>query len=1025
MKDVSARGPGAASIGMRGLLVVLAVGASRVSGEEVDFNREIRPILAGTCLKCHGGVRQESDLSLLYRESALRPAASGKAAIVPGKPDESELLRRVTAADPADRMPPKGLPLPASAIHLLRGWISAGAPYTRHWALDPPVPQDPPRVDGSAHAAWARSGIDAFILERLEREGLEPSPPAEKGALLRRVSLDLTGLPPTVEELRAFLADESSRAYEDVVERLLASTRFGERWARVWLDIARYADTQGYEKDNQRTIWRYRDWVIDAFNRDLPYDQFTVEQLAGDLLPDATTDQLIATAFHRNTMTNTEGGTDDEEFRTAAVVDRINSTLQTWMGLTFGCTQCHNHPYDPILQEDYYRVFAIFNQTADNDQPDESPTIVTPTAEQSARMEELEAVLASLRSRLAAPSQELREDARSWEEVVRGATSWTTLRPVAHASSSGATLCALDDGSVLASGPASPNDTYTLTLEAGAPARVAAIRLEALTDRSLPKGGPGRADDGNFVLSHVDISRAPGSSAGVKSGALLLVGAAADFSQDGFPVANALGDADRRKTGWAIQPQAGQAHEAVFLLSEPFNLEAGDRIELRLEQAYERPGFTLGRFRLSATADSAALERRRTPAEVLAIAAKASDARSEAEAATLLGHYRTIAPRLQPLRDETAAREAELRSIRPPTTPILRELPADRRRKTHILIRGSFLAPGKEVEAGVPRIFGDLPPDTPRNRLDFAHWLMSGDNPLSARVAVNRFWEQLFGTGLVETSEDFGTQGASPSHPELIDWLAIRFRNDLRFSVKALLRELVSSATYRQSSSVTPALLEKDPKNVLLARGPRFRIEAEMVRDQALSIAGLLSPKLHGPSVMPPQPEGVWQVVYSSDQWVTPKGADRYRRGIYTFWRRTSPYPSMIAFDATSREVCTIRRPRTNTPLQALVTLNDPVYVEAAQALARRAAALGDLEAGLEEAFLAVLSRRPEPAETARLRALHEAELAAYRQDPEGAAAMASDPFGPAPDNADLANLAAWTVVSGVLLNLDELLTKG
>ena len=760
---------------------------------EVDFKRDIQPILVSKCLRCHGAVKRKSGLSLLYRRDALMPNESGKAAIVPGQPEKSELFRRVSAGDPDDRMPPSGKPLGSEQIEALRRWIAAGAPYARHWAFVKPQDHALPRVE---QEPWPRSGIDHFVLARLEKEGLEPAAEADRYTLIRRLSLDLTGLPPTPGEIERFVRDTSPEAYENVVDGLLASGHYGERWAAVWLDMARYADTQGYEKDNRRTIWRYRDWVIDAFNKDTPFDQFTIEQLAGDLLAHPTIDQLIATAFHRNTMTNTEGGTDDEEFRVAALVDRVNTTWQVWMGTTFGCAQCHNHPYDGYTQKEYYRFFAFLNNTEDSDKPDERPTIPTPMRRQQKEIERLQTEIAALRTQ--------------------------------------------------------------------------------------------------------------------------------------------IGDTE---------------------------------------------------------------------------GAKKEDAKKEAD----------------DLRQRLAKLEEQLKAIKPLTTPILRELPPEKRRKTHILIRGSFLTKGDAVEPGIPGSLNPMVEGTPRNRLSMARWLVDEANPLTARVTVNRFWEHLFGSGFVETSEDFGTQGSLPSHPKLLDWLAVRFTREYQWSVKRLLKEIVMSATYRQSSGSTPELMRRDPRSRLLARGPRFRLEAEMIRDQALAVSGLLSRKMLGPSVMPPQPSGIWQVVYSSDKWVTGKDDDRYRRALYTFWRRTSPYPSMITFDGTSREFCMVRRIRTNTPLQALVTLNDPVYIEAAQALARRIMLEtdADLEQRAAYGFRLCVARPPRPEEARRLVALYRSELEAYRKDADAARHMATTPLGPAPEGVDLAELAAWTLVSNVLLNLDEFLTKG
>ncbi|MEX0718217.1 MAG: PSD1 and planctomycete cytochrome C domain-containing protein [Planctomycetaceae bacterium] len=752
----------------------------------------MRPILAANCFACHGpdeGDRQ-GGLRLDGRDSAIE-----KQAIVPGKPDESELLRRVLSDDEFTVMPPadSGKSLTAAQKETLRRWIAAGAEYETHWSFAPLRRAALPAVENDARL---RNEIDRFVLARLEARGLSLSPEADRHALARRLSLDLIGLPPTPEQADAFANDSSLDAYEKFVDELLASPRFGEHWARSWLDLARYADSKGYEKDRPRTMWRYRDWVIDAFNADMPFDRFTIEQLAGDLLPEATVEQQLATAFHRQTMSNDEGGTDDEEFRVLAVKDRVDTTMQVWMGLTMGCAKCHSHKYDPISHEEYYAFYALFDQSEDADRSDDRPKLATPTATQRERLDEL--------------TRELRE-----------------------------------------------------------------LRAEAEAD----------AADG--------------------------------IGEDPPPGAN-----------------------------------AEDRI--------------------------ATLEK-----------------------------------------EEKALRAAT------PQTLVMVELPRDKRRTTRIHNRGNFLDPGEPVEPAVPAAFGSLPDDVPADRLAVARWLVSADNHLTPRVAVNRVWGRLFGIGLVETEEDFGSQGTPPSHPELLDWLAAEFRDAHAWSHKKLLKTIVTSATYRQSSRVDPRAKKIDVRNRLLAYAPRFRLSAEAIRDQALASAGLLSEKTHGPSVMPPQPEGIWRAVYSGEKWRTSPGEDRHRRGLYTYWRRTSPYPSMIAFDAGSREVCLLRRVRTNTPLQALVTLNDPVYIEAAATLARRMVSeADDAESRAVRGFRLTVVRPPDEVEAARLVDLYETALAKYRDDPAAAKEIVSHSEGPLPKGVSIEELATWTAVANVLLNLDEALMR-
>lgn len=783
---------------------ILWSGLAAFAEDTVSFNRDIRRILSNNCYDCHGpddNARKRRPRLDLY-ETAIAPARSGAPPIVPGDPENSELYFRIVTDDPDEIMPPPktNKTLTAAEKELIRQWIAEGAEYEPHWSYVPPTRPELPKVQDGA---WPQNEIDRFVLARLEDEGIAPSPQADPYTLYRRVHLDLTGLPPDPDEAEAFAKNPTDEAYEATVDRLLASPRYGEHWARKWLDLARYADTKGYEKDAQRTMWPYRDWVIRALNEDMPYDQFTREQLAGDLVDDPTRDQIIATAFHRNTPTNDEGGTDDEEFRVAAVVDRVNTTMQAWMGTTMGCAQCHTHKYDPISQTEYYRFFAFLNQTQDADRDPEDPFLWLYGEDDEER-------IARLEEKLAEKDEKLRKAKKTLESAL------------------------------------------------------------------------GQEKD--------------------------------DAKRD-------LDIAERQRK------------------------EAADRVK----------------------------------------------------------ELKNSIPRM----------------------PIMAALPEDERRETHVLIRGSFLDKGDPVEPGVPQALHPFPEDAPLNRLGLAEWLMADDNPLTARVAVNRHWEQFFGLGLVETSEEFGTQGELPSHPELLDWLAVEFRES-GWSFKHLCKTIVMSATYRQDSTITPDGWERDRYNRLLARGPRFRLSAEAIRDQSLAAAGLLSEKMYGPPVMPPQPDGIWQIVYSSDSWNTSAGEDRYRRGIYTFWRRSSPYPAMVTFDATPREVCTVRRSRTNTPLQALVTLNDPAFVEAAQGLARRMYARdgADIAAKLGYGFRLAATRPPTESELQTLMALYEGERANFAANEEAAVLMATDPLGPI-ESGDPATLAALTVVGNVLLNMDETLTKG
>jgi Protein of unknown function (DUF1553)/Protein of unknown function (DUF1549)/Planctomycete cytochrome C len=986
------------------LLLLLALPAS-ADDKPVNFVRDVRPILAKNCFGCHGPDEKarKAKLRLDLEEGA-------KAVIVPGEPDASDLVKRITS-EGDDRMPPPktGPALPAEQQELLTRWVKQGAKWGRHWAFEKPVRPPLPEVK---FAGWAKNPVDRFVVARLEREGLAPSPEADKYTLARRVALDLTGLPPGTELVKRYIADQSPEAYEHLVDELLKSPAYGERWARMWLDLARYADSKGYEKDLSRTMWRYRDWVIEAFNRDLPYDQFTIQQLAGDLLPRPTTDQLLATAFHRNTMVNEEGGVDAEEFRIAAVKDRVDTTMQVWMGVTAGCAKCHSHKYDPISQKEYYQLFAFFNQTEDANRGDESPKIPTPTKAQEEQIAKLRAERMRVRQELYTYSDEFKAAAAKWEETAKKQSGWTVAKPTAMTAASGSWMKVIDDNSVLVEPRRPARETYTVTIPAGSEP-ISGIRLEVLPDKSHPKGGVGRTEnDGNFVLTRFAVK------AKAKDGKLTelpIAGAKADFSQEQYPVEHAIKNPDSKKHGWAVAPKQLEIHQAVFTLAKPFTPAEGTELEATLDHQFEYhyPGFSIGRFRLFLTADAGPAIGGELPAEVRAVLAISAERRTAEQQAVVLAYYAGFAAETKPVRDKLAAIEKQIAAVPTPQTPILRDLPPSTQRVTKVHNRGNFLDPGEVVGPAVPAAFGPLPADAPKNRLGLAEWITHPDNPLTTRVAVNRFWMYLFGRGLVETQEDFGSQGQPPSHPELLDWLAVEFRQK-GWSMKALLKTIVMSATYRQSSRATPDLLKRDADNRLLARGPRFRLEAEMIRDEALAASGLLSKKMFGPSVMPPQPEGMWKSAYSGEKWVTATGEDRYRRGIYTFAKRTAPYPAMTTFDAPSRELCTVRRISTNTPLQALVTLNDEAFVEMAKALAGKMKEAGKApEEQIAHGLQRALIRPAKLEEVAVLKELYSARLEHYTQHPDEAKKLAGDP-----------ELAALTAVANVILNLDEFLTK-
>ena len=1011
----------------------------------IDFATDIRPILSNNCYLCHGPdpSSRKADLRLDTPEGLQAILDRGIPPVTPGDRDASELWRRVTTDDPDDQMPPpdSGKALTADQIDMLRRWIDAGAPWKNHWSFEPILRHPLPDVQNEA---WCENDLDRFILARLESEGLTPSPRADKHTLIRRVTLDLTGLPPTPEEVDSFLADDSPNAYDRLVDRLLASPAFGERWARVWLDLARYADTKGYEKDAGRIIWPYRDWVIRAFNDDMPFDEFTIKQLAGDLLPNPTDDDILATAFHRNTMNNDEGGTDDEEFRVAAVKDRVTTTFSVWNGLTMNCAECHTHKYDPITQTEYYEAFAFFNQTADADRPDEAPTRPFGSVEQTVQLAEIDSEVSDLKSQIDAIIEtnraELGRDTSPGSESrateARPATEPTDWYWIDDDTPPGVTLQAdgRADPWVWISGDEHPAGAGSRSLVRSGPEFTQQYFDAAPIPLTLHEGDKlltsvwlDEADPPREIM--LQIHTADGSWEHRAYWGENLIG----FGEDNTGARRPMGALPAR--GRWVRLELGL---------DTVNLKPGDQIDgwalsqhggtVRWDAIGLRtthpPRNDWGRS-YAAWADLLiATEGRGLPEGVKA--ALLADAPTPDQQALLQRHYlrhfhadtraaiRDLDTQLDRLRADRARIAGRMTRV-----PIMAELPEAQHRTTHLLSGGSFLAPQEEVSPGVPEALHDFPDNLPRNRLGLAEWIASPDNPLAPRVTVNRFWERFFGRGLVETMEDFGAQGTPPTHPELLDHLALTFI-DNGWSMKELCRYIVTSATYRQSSDATPELLEHDLYNILYARGPRFRIEAEMLRDQALAVSGLLSSKMYGPPVYPPQPDGIWQVVYSGESWMTSTGEDRYRRGLYTYWRRTSPYPSMTTFDAPSREVCTPRRLRTNTPLQALVTLNDPVYIEAAQALARRmidqAGPIASDRAAL--GLQLALAREPRPEEIDTILALVADEYAHYRDDTQAAIAMATDPIGALPSNLDPAEAAAWTVAANVILNLDEFLTR-
>lgn len=1017
--------------------------AKAAATPSISFARDIQPLLAERCLLCHGPDEAEAGLRLDQAEHATELLESGLVAIRAGDPEGSELLRRVTTDDPSARMPPEGEPLTAEQIGLLRAWISGGAAYERHWAFQPVRLSAFPEV---SRPEWCVGGIDRFVLAKLDAVNVQPSPPKGREALIRRLYADLIGLPPEIDEVDAFLADNSPEAYERIVDRLLQSDHFGERWGRHWLDMARYADSDGYEKDNPRpNAWRYRDWVIDAINRDLPLDQFTIEQLAGDLLDDPTPLQRLATAFHRQTLTNTEGGVDQEEFRVEATFDRTETTAAVWMALTMNCARCHSHKYDAISHRDYYQLFAVFNNVGETDFeiPRSDPEWERFEVAKAAHAAEL----GELESRYLKRLEELRPRIESWERELANRIAAATEPLTEHAAvpleataTSGATLSIGDDGSVVVSGEPADRDRYSLLL-ASPPGTLTGLRLTALPDDSLGRRGPGRADNGNFVLTQLSAQLEPESPSNATSAAgattaataavvraIEFVSAEADFSQAKFDPTNVLNPDP--KTGWAISPQMGKPHTLSCFTAEPIVIPPGYRLRVVIDQQYGGH-HTLGRFRLLTLTGDDPL--RSLPADVAAALRVAPVERSAEQACQIADHVAT--------QDTAAAKLAqqltELKA-KAPASPLIRAAviqAADR--GTRRLERGDFLQPAEEIVASAPEVLQQVHPlvarhaGQPPDRLDLARWLVDPNHPLTARVMVNQIWQRLFGQGLVPTLSDFGVRGEPPTHPELLDWLAWRLPRELGWSRKGLIKEIVMSASYRQASRHRPELIDIDPTNRWLARQNRVRFEAEIVRDWVLATSGLLDRKVGGPSVFPPLPPGIAELSYANNfKWTLSAGGDRYRRGMYTFFKRTAPHPTLITFDCPDSNTSQLSREISNTPLQSLALLNNVVFAEAAVALAARVLheTVGDDDpARLRFAYRLCLTRLPDEEEQNRCATLLASARSHYRHDSEAAKRLvAAGTTGAVREAAplDVAEHAAWASTLRILINLDEFIVR-
>lgn len=1044
-------------------LAAALFGSERLFADEppaVDFNRDIQPILADRCWGCHGRDKPTAGLKLSDRASAIASRDGGPAAIVPGQPDESALIRRIESADPDVVMPPPETQKPLSdrQKQLLRRWIAAGAEYAPHWAFVPPKRPDPPRV---SRTDWCRNEIDRFILHRLEQEGLSPSPEAPKEIWLRRVTLDLTGLPPTLEELDDFLADDSPQAYETVVDRLLKSPRHAERMAMHWLDAARYADTNGYNNDETRTMWPWRDWVIEAFAQNMPYDQFLTEQLAGDLLPDAAVSQKVATGFNRNHVLTTEGGIIEEEYHVEYVADRVHTTSTVFLALSLQCARCHEHKYDPISQREYYQFAAFFNNVPDrivgySQGRMAEPLLKVPSREQQAALAALQSRQMELQQALAARAKAVDPDIARWEtgltadEIAKGGPAGLIAAFSFEEAEGDSIVDAVDSsrrgriiGNVLRGpgkiGQALEFDGQTHvdagqigTFDSDQKFSLVAWFYPTSTDPSTLLS---KIDEGNFFRGY-DVILEGGRIAAhfvyhwpdkafkviAKEPVTLNNWHHVVVTYDGSRQAdgvNVFVDGKRQ----AVDVPFNNRLDGTLHTDKPFHIgkrfsSAPFRGRVDDVQLY---GMVLS---VEDAASLAAGESLLTLKDVLAVAAdKRTDAQRDRLRKYFLDHVDAEAMKLSAELAAIPNQLAELdKSI--PVTMVMAEM--EPKRKIFVLNRGQYDQPREEVSEDVPAVLSPLPNDAPRNRLGLARWLTSPTHPLTARVAVNRWWEMLFGVGIVETAEDFGIQGAVPSHPELLDWLATELISQ-RWNQRAILKQIVLSAAYRQSSRVTPELLERDPRNRLISRGPRYRLPAETVRDNALFVSGLLSERIGGPSVKPYQPEGLWEdvSVERREKYVVDQGEGAYRRSMYTFWKRTCPPPSMATFDAPDRETCVIRRARTNTPLQALVLMNDPTYVEAARKLAERIQPAGSTaEERLVAAYRIVLARRPNHSESAVMLNLYHAAQRRFQNAPDAALRLISIGQSPADDRYEATDLAAWTTVCTTLLNLDEAISK-
>ncbi len=1030
--------------GIQALLLVAglvpAVWATAAESK-LDYTRDVRPILADNCLRCHGNDPSHREAELRLDQFAAGDNFRGaEDVIIPGDPDASELVARILSDDPDAHMPPadSGKVLKPEQIETLRRWIAEGAEYKPHWSFVAPQRLE---IPAAAEGDRVVNAIDNFVLVRLREADLKPSPPADRAKLLRRLSLDITGLPPTRDELQEFLADESKDAYQRAVDRLLASPHYGERWGRLWLDAARYADSDGFEKDKPRSVWMYRDWVIDALNADMPYDQFIVEQIAGDLLPGATQQQQVATGFLRNSMINEEGGIDPEQFRMEAMFDRMDAIGKAMLGITIQCAQCHTHKYDPVTQADYYRMFAFLNNC-------DEAQISAYTDDEMAEWRETERLICAIEDKIRAENPDWPQRMAAWEASVRGDQSeWTVVRPEPD-STGDQKHYVLDDGSILAQGyaPTIHDTEFIVDLDA---TKITAVRLELLNDPNLPRGGPGRSIYGTFALTEFTAKSWPADRPDQTTD-LKFKEATADVNPPDRDLDKAFDDNSGRRrvtgaigyandgndlTAWTIEIGPGRSNvprKAVFVLDKPLEITAPARIEFKLYQSHggwnsdDNQNNNLGRFRFSITSAEAA-KADPVPAEVRAILDVPAAERTPAQVDRVFSYWRTTV-------DDFAEANRRIDALwqshpRGTTQLVLRE--RDQHRGTHRLDRGNFLAPLEEVAPGVPAFMHPMTAkEGEPNRLAFARWLADRRSPTTARAIVNRIWQAYFGVGLASTAEDLGTQGDPPTHPELLDWLAVELM-DHGWSLKHIHRLITSSATYQQASEATPEQFAADPQNKLLARGARFRVDAESVRDLALAASGLLTDVVGGPSVYPPAPEFLFEppTSYGPKPWHYDLGRDKYRRSLYTFRFRSVPYPALQAFDAPNGEFACVRRVRSNTPLQALTTLNESLFLECARALALKAVEEGGASDAdrLHYAFERCVSRAPKERELKLLGdflARQRERFAGDGVDPWTLLADEGQPHPDLPHDATATELAAWTATARVILNLDEAITR-